>query len=101
MTWRVRVEPDFAANGIAITVGEKTNNGLLVVRPIILNYEFAPPAVQVEPSLRISDEMAKVLLEALTVHYGGVSDVRTLREDYMHERERVDKFINHFLRGTE
>jgi hypothetical protein len=97
MTWRASVESDFAAYGVSIYLGQKTDQGLLAVKRINLDYELVPPAVHVEPSLRLEDEAAKAILEALSFHYGGSADTRTLRADYVHERERVDKFINRLL----
>lgn len=50
------------------------------------------------PSLLLSDGHARALLDALSAHYGGSSDVQTLRKDYMAERARVDRFIEHMVR---
>ncbi|TYK45169.1 hypothetical protein [Actinomadura decatromicini] len=47
----------------------------------------------VEPTLRIGDSEARALLEALAGHYGGTTDMRTLRADLDYERRRVDELI--------
>ncbi len=47
-----------------------------------------------EPTLRLPDEIARVLLDALHRHYAGTTDARALRADYDHERKRVDRLIN-------
>lgn len=48
---------------------------------------------QVTPSLRLPDEFARALLDALTRHYHGAEDTRALRRDYDLERGRVDQLI--------
>jgi len=94
MTWKVHVDRNALYNSVSLTFGKKTDSGLLVAKPIQVEYEIAPQATYIEPAIRIPDDLARELLEALNVHYGGVSDVRTLREDYLNERKRVDKFID-------
>nr|MDT0660843.1 hypothetical protein [Micromonospora sp. DSM 115978] len=47
------------------------------------------------PTLRIPEEMARALLDALSAHFGGTSEVMTLRADYRAERDRVDRMINY------
>lgn len=46
------------------------------------------------PTLLLSDDMGRALLDALSAHYGGHSDVRSLRKDYDAERKRVDKLTD-------
>jgi len=98
MTWRVQVQNDFAAYGVAITIGDKINSTLLVAKPVVLQLEEIPPMIMADPTLRIEDGLAKALLDALSRHYAGTSDSRMLREDYLHERGRVDKFIDFHLK---
>jgi hypothetical protein len=57
----------------------------------IVLWEDLDPLGDAEPTLRLGQEEARALLDALTTHYGGVDDKRTLRADYLAERERVDK----------
>lgn len=45
------------------------------------------------PTLQIGDSEARALLEALTRHYGGATDTRTLRADLDYERRRVDELM--------
>jgi hypothetical protein len=57
-----------------------------------LDWEPLDPRGQnVKPTLTLSHEEARALLDTLTTHYGGVDDKRTLRKDYDDERKRVDK----------
>lgn len=48
-------------------------------------------ARNVEPTLRLNNEAALALLDALTRHYQGAEDTRALRRDYDAERKRVDQ----------
>ena len=47
--------------------------------------------VIVEPTMTLNDDEARALLDALTRHYQGASDMHTTRADLLHERGRVDK----------
>jgi hypothetical protein len=47
------------------------------------------------PSIRLPEHVARALLDALAEHFGGTSEVQTLRKDYLAERSRVDKMIDH------
>lgn len=49
-------------------------------------------AVQ-KPTLTLSNDAARALLDALTRHYQGASDMHTVRADLLHERGRVDKLM--------
>lgn len=96
MSWRVRVEPDITVDGVAVYMAERTNSGLFVVAPQDLATRMlnVPPGEQTPgPALRLSDELGRLLLDALAAHYGGSVDSRTLRGDYLHERARVDRLI--------
>lgn len=54
-------------------------------------WESLEPMVVTEPTLRIDDDSARALLDALTRYYHGAEDTRALRKDYDGERARVDK----------
>jgi hypothetical protein len=45
------------------------------------------------PTLVIREDTARALLDVLTQHFGGTSNVQQLRKDYDAERDRVDKLI--------
>lgn len=51
------------------------------------------PGVRIDPTMRIGDEEARALLDALTRHFHGAEDTRALRRDYDAERKRVDGLI--------
>lgn len=46
------------------------------------------------PTLSLNNDVARALLDALTRHYQGASDMHTVRADLLHERGRVDRMIN-------
>lgn len=91
------------ADTVTITAGRWVNDSVHAVT------ELGPSGVKWEvlagdgqfnpPVLRIPDGVARALLDALAQHYGGTSDTRTLRADYMAERARVDRLIELALRA--
>jgi hypothetical protein len=50
------------------------------------------------PSLLLPDEFGRALLDELVTHYGGHSDVRSLRRDYDAERKRVDTLTDAIIK---
>ena len=106
MNARAFVQNNFVFRGIDVFLGFDTDAGMLIVRPDGNGddtYEEAVPAgaspANNAPSLRLRDDLARALLDALAVHYGGTGDTRTLRKDYEHERGRVDSLISHLMGG--
>jgi len=51
--------------------------------------------VVTKPTLTLTDDMARALMEELTRHYHGADDSRALRRDYDAERKRVDDLTGH------
>lgn len=104
MTARARVEPDFMADGVAIYLGRKGNGILETVLPLQVEIRSEVQgdhsATVMEPSLRLPEDLARALLDALAAHFGGVSDTQTLRKDYLAERARVDRMINYLTSTT-
>lgn len=45
------------------------------------------------PTLSLTNDVARALLDALMRHYQGASDMHTVRGDLLHERGRVDRMI--------
>jgi hypothetical protein len=96
MSARAVVENDFARDGVAIHLGRKVNGETQLVMPLPdIEIDTRPPGVYAvsEPALRLPDDMARALLDALAAHYGGQTDTRTLRQDYLAERARVDRLL--------
>jgi hypothetical protein len=50
--------------------------------------------MRAHPTMHLSDDTGRAMLQALMNHYQGAEDLRTVRADLIHERGRVDKLIN-------
>lgn len=95
---KARIAPDFLADGIAVRVTEEGDG-----HRMLLHYgedgsarwrPFEPqPGLDPGITMTLTDEAARVLLDALLRHYEGASDMRTVRSDLLHERDRVDRLI--------
>lgn len=101
MTARAYIQPDMLNwHGIAVWLGRSDpgRDEVEVVLPIELVIErqtMMEGAASREPTLRLPDDLARALLDALVQHYGGHQNLRSLRADYDAERKRVDRFIDH------
>lgn len=100
MTARAHVFPDFSrpGGGVSIWMVRDVPGGVERLEPtalVVTRMSEEEMAAQQEPSLRLPEDIARALLDALARHFGGVSDVQTLRQDYLAERARVDKMIGH------
>lgn len=97
---RAHIQPDYTRfSGIAIYLTKRgpndTTDVMLPVNPTWCTYQAHEAAeLSQQPSLRLPDDMARALLDALSAHYGGTTDVRTLRKDYDAERSRVDRLLD-------
>ena len=98
MTARAHVEAHFARGDLSIFLGWTTSDSdtMRVVLPadFVVEEQTANTTVSA-PSMRIPEDLARALLDALSQHFGGSSDVRSLRNDYDAERRRVDKLIGY------
>lgn len=94
-----KVSSDLIVDGVAIWITQKRSNGTgrFVMRAgedgLPLQWEEVQPATETRPTLRLTDDAARALLDALTRHYQGATDLHTVRADLLHERGRVDKLI--------
>jgi hypothetical protein len=96
--WRAGVEDNPVTFTIDVVLGRLTPGGAPVYVTgitadagvvLVQGAEDARP----EAVLRLPDGLARALTDALVRHYGGTTDVRTLRRDYVNERGRVDRLI--------
>jgi hypothetical protein len=101
VTAQARVADEPWADGIAIYLLRRSDSITLIERP---NHVDGPgaldpvsPGTDPGPSLRLSDDMALQLLDALSRHYGRATDATHLRADYDRERQRVDKLTDAFI----
>jgi hypothetical protein len=98
---RAYVQTDIGRLGVAVFLFEQVGHERYAIgQPtdvVFQEMDRDAAAAVAEPTLRLPEDMARALLDALAAHFGGTSDVRTLRKDYMAERARVDKMIDHLV----
>jgi hypothetical protein len=102
MTARARVDDDIMRDGVAIWLADGHPGQRLLAEAVDIRWQTVPAeavAVSPEPTLRLPDAVARALLDALTAHFGGAPELQTLRKDYVAERARVDKMIDHLIGG--
>jgi len=94
--WKARAERNWQIEGVDIRVVQDTgysrtllsfppHETLVITDPHVVNPEFVP--------LRLSDEAARAVYEALAEYFGGRPITVTDREDLMVERRRVDTLL--------
>jgi hypothetical protein len=99
---QIRIAGDMLADGISVYVSRKGDG---IPRQILhvaqggrwTEWDDLDPhgAVSEEPAptIRLTDDQGRALLDALLRHYQGSGDYHTLRADYLAERKRVDDLI--------
>jgi hypothetical protein len=99
LTTRAYVGQDFAQfRGLAVYLVDQRGDTSAIGLPVELTFQTITDeqsSATQQPTLRLPEDMARALLDALAAHFGGTSDVQTLRKDYVAERARVDKMIAH------
>ena len=105
MTHRVRVEEDLLGRHLKIAMFESYADGSGVlhgypafgeVRTRVQGGEAVEYPEGYGP-LRVSQEFARALFEELGRFFGLQPETASLRQDYDHERKRVDKLIDHLI----
>ncbi len=95
---KVKVEEEFFHDYVGIYIKEgrpgRQSQRLHLDEDGALRWVDIAPGLPAEVTLRLPDEIARPLLDALHRHYAGTTDARDLRADYDHERKRVDRLIN-------
>lgn len=99
--WLAHVERDMLSFGVRILLGHRIGDGMLYVTRIGTDgfggYETERVEQGHEPSpavnLRIPEDAARALYDALAAHFAGEAGSRQTRADLVHERGRVDKLI--------
>jgi hypothetical protein len=95
---RIGITDNMVIDGISVHMGFRISQQ--EVRVIHFDeqgrtvWETIDPMLSVEPSMLLSNDFGRALLDALLRHYQGASDMHTLRSDYLHERGRVDKLTD-------
>lgn len=98
---RVAIQDEyfFAADSISIVLAHKMDATTVRVAKATEDGNLSWQSVEVgvaidNPTLRIPHVSARALLDALLKYYQGASDMHQLRQDFLHERERVDKLTS-------
>lgn len=98
MTAHAYISRDFPADGVAVHLILRNGDDYRAIgQPAELVFrklEDGDAATYTEPTLRLPEDIARALLDALAAHFGGTSEVQTLRKDYVAERGRVDRMID-------
>ena len=104
MMHRAYVQQSMARFGVDVYLtASRDQNGdrIALAQPIELVFADVDPNIGGQmPTLQLPEDAARALLDALAAHFGGVSEVQTLRKDYMAERARVDKLIDHMTKAV-
>lgn len=76
--------------------------GLSEFNGAVLEYEPYEPdwSNGAKPTLSLTEAEARALLEALAAHFGGTGPARAARDDFLHERGRVDKLTDALIRAV-
>jgi hypothetical protein len=104
---KARIAGDFLGDGISVRVtleGDGSKHILLVSEDGSARWEpFDPQSAMTAAdapylTLRLPEDVARALLDALLRYYEGASDMHTVRSDLLHERGRVDKLTDTLIR---
>ena len=98
MTWRIAITPDAIIDGISIQIARRLNGpgSHAELLTFAQSAEIVEPGtMNPRPSLAISDDLGRALLDALAAHFGGTTGGQQQRADFEHERARVDRLIGH------
>jgi hypothetical protein len=87
----------FASDQVAVAIvlhhNHEERSIMRVNREGFTTWEPVEPMAGTTPTITLSNDAGRALLEALLRHYQGAEDMHTVRADLLHERERVDKLI--------
>jgi hypothetical protein len=101
MTLRAHVQIDYLSFGIAITIVNTGDADRAAIYGVDADGRIRPQwsshderTVTANPTIRIDEDAARVLMDALLDHFRGGSDGRELRKDFEREQGRVDKLTD-------
>ncbi len=98
---RAWVETDWLIDGVSIVIATRLEDGRkMVYRPggdEIVDGQQATVADH-GPSLRLREDQARALFDALAEHFGHAAGGQQQRADFLHERGRVDKLTDAVIR---
>lgn len=100
MAVRARIEHDLAYDGVALHLVRKAGPRIIEQASLgdgELRWATHDPMAETTPVLRLDEDTARVLCDALVIHFHGTLAEQQLRADYDHERRRVDKMLDALL----
>lgn len=93
---KVRVWRNMRADTVEVFVSPEPGR---VIRWNTVNSPAGPPEIELgaDETLKMTEDMARALYDELKIFFGESGDYSQLRKDFLHERSRVDKFIERLL----
>lgn len=99
--WRARIEDDYLNGSVRLLLAQRAGDALIYVTQIGADgyggMETERVEVNMTPTdpgrMRIPEDAARALYDALAAHFAGEAGGRQTRADLLHERGRVDKLI--------
>ena len=89
--------------GIGIWLGQFNGSSRQIATGITdgclnLKHEDGPVSAMSEPVIRLPEDAARALCDALVAHFDGASDIRTVRAELDQEKRRVDTLIDQLVK---
>lgn len=102
MRYEVHTQHDWAGRTIEVALVTRERNATYIARVDDLGFlsleEITDPAAHVDPTIRLPvDEARELYLQLGRIIGAGEHGHDHTREDYLHERARVDTLIAHVL----
>lgn len=100
--WRARIEDDYLNGNVRLLLAQRAGDALIYVTQLGTDGFGAMETERVENGaaptnadrLRLPEDAARALYDALAQHFAAEAGTRQTRADLMHERGRVDRLID-------
>jgi hypothetical protein len=95
--WKAYLQDNFAVDGIDVYLVFEGRGVRQFLRRDGSIYQITQDNEGVridEPTFTLNQDAARALLDKLTQHFQGASDLHTVRGDLLHERGRVDRLLD-------
>lgn len=98
--WTSQVIRDWTNDGVSILLAHKIDGRRAVYTSAPVEVSEVGEGLELPPFMRLKEPAARAVYEALAEYFGGSPATQTQRQDYLHERGRVDRMISHLIRGA-
>jgi hypothetical protein len=90
------ISSDMMIDGVNLFIVEDFNDQrrLMQMNGAVVNWVLVEDGVYQSPTISLSNDAGRAVLETLLRHYQGASDMHTVRSDLLHERGRVDRLMD-------